>query len=143
VSEGKGKLAKLSQNYTAIVNSMVACYFLSFITKPSDFAPVLTAATGTNYTTQGLLEVGERIMALHRAYNNLCGISRKDDIFVPRQLEPTKEGGNAGKVPDMAVMLDDYYKECGWTTDGKPAKETLESLGLEDVAEDLYGPKAK
>jgi len=143
VSEGKGKLVKLSQNYTAIVNSMVACYFMSFVTKPSDFAPVLTAATGTEYTTQRLLEVGERIMALHRAYNNRCGISRKDDVFVPRQLEPTREGGNAGKVPDMEAMLDDYYKACGWTPDGKPSKETLESLGLEDVAEDLYGPKAK
>ena len=75
VSKGKGNLVKLSQDYTAVVNSMVSCYFMTFILKPSDLAAVLTAATGTKYTARSLLKVGERIMALHRAYNNLCGIT--------------------------------------------------------------------
>jgi aldehyde:ferredoxin oxidoreductase len=143
VSKGKGIVTKLSQDYTAVVNSMVSCYFLTFILKPSDLAAVLTAATGTKYTAKGLLKVGERIMALHRAYNNLCGITRKDDVLAPRQLEPTKEGGNAGKVPDMEVMLKEFYKVSGWTPSGKPSRKTLESLGLRDVARNLYGPKRK
>jgi len=141
VSEGKGKLAKLSQNHSAVANSMVSCYFMIFILTPSDLAAVLAAATGTQYTSQGLLKVGERIMALHRAYNNRCGITRKDDILAPRQLEPTKEGGNAGKVPDMEVMINEFYRESGWTADGKPSRETLEFLGLEEVVLDLYGPR--
>jgi aldehyde:ferredoxin oxidoreductase len=141
VNEGKAKLTKLSQDYTAIVNSMVSCYFITFILKPSDLASVLTAATGTKYTAKTLLKAGERIMALHRAYNNLCGITRKDDVLAPRQLEATKEGGNAGRVPDMEVMLKEFYKESGWTPGGKPSRKTLESLGLKDVARDLYGPK--
>jgi aldehyde:ferredoxin oxidoreductase len=143
VSEGKGKLVKLSQDYTAVVNSMVSCYFITFILKPSDLAAVLSAATGTKYTPQSLLKAGERIMALHRAYNNRCGIGRKDDVLAPRQLEPTQEGGNAGKVPDMEVMLKEFYKESGWTPGGKPSRKTLESLGLKDVARDLYGPSKK
>jgi aldehyde:ferredoxin oxidoreductase len=143
VSEGKGKLVKLSQDYTAVVNSMVSCYFVTFILKPSDLAAVLTAATGTKYTPNSLLKVGERIMALHRAYNNLCGVTRKDDVLAPRQLEPTKEGGNAGRVPDMEVMIKEFYKASGWTPSGKPSRKTLESLGLRDVARDLYGPKRK
>jgi aldehyde:ferredoxin oxidoreductase len=140
-SEGKGKVVKLSQDYTAVVNSMVSCYFLTFILKPSDLASVLSAATGMNYTSQSLLKVGERIMALHRAYNNLCGITRKDDVLAPRQLEPTREGGNAGKVPNMEVMIEEFYKESGWTSTGRPSRKTLESLGLSDVARDLYDPK--
>jgi aldehyde:ferredoxin oxidoreductase len=143
VSEGKGNLVKLSQNFTAVVNSMVSCYFLTFILKPSDLAAVLKAATGTQYTAQDLLRIGERIMALHRAYNNRCGICRQDDVLAPRQLEPTHEGGNAGKVPDMEVMIDEFYKASGWTAEGKPSRETLEFLGLEDVAKDLYGTKRK
>jgi len=143
VSKGKGLLVKLSQDYTAVVNSMVSCYFLTFILKPSDLAAVLTAATGTKYTAKSLLKVGERIMALHRAYNNLCGITRKDDVLAPRQLQPTKEGGNAGKVPDMEVMLKEFYKVSGWTPSGKVSRKTLESLGLRDAARDLYGPKRK
>ncbi len=142
-SEGKGKLVKLSQDFTAVVNSMVSCYFITFILKPSDIAAVLTAATGTAYTAQNLLQAGERIMALHRAYNNRCGVTRKDDVLAPRQVEPTKEGGNAGKVPNMDVMIEDFYKESGWTPEGKPSRETLVSLGLEDVARDLHGPKRK
>ncbi|HSR12922.1 MAG TPA: aldehyde ferredoxin oxidoreductase family protein [Thermodesulfobacteriota bacterium] len=143
VSEGKGNLVKVCQDYTAVVNSMVSCYFLTFILKPSDLAEVLTSATGTKYTAKSLLKVGERIMALHRAYNNLCGITRKDDVLAPRQLEATKEGGNAGKVPDMEVMLKEFYKASGWTPSGKPSRKTLESLGLSDVARDLYGAKKK
>ncbi len=143
VSEGKGKLVKLSQDFTAVVNSMVSCYLLTFVLKPSDLAAVLTAATGTKYTSRGLLRVGERIMALHRAYNNLCGITRQDDVLAPRQLEPTKEGGHAGKVPDMEVLIKDFYKESGWTPSGKPSRKTLESLGLKDIARDLYGPRRK
>ena len=142
-SKGKGLMVKLSQDFTAVVNSMVSCYFVTFILKPSDLAAVLTAATGTKYTAKSLLKVGERIMALHRAYNNRCGITRKDDVLAPRQLEATKEGGNAGKVPDMEVMLKEFYKASGWTPSGKPSRQTLESLGLRDVAKDLYGPKKK
>ncbi len=138
-SEGKGKLVKICQDFTAIVNSMVSCYFLAGILQPSDMAAVLTAATGTGYTADNLLKTGERIMALHRAYNNRCGITRKDDVLAPRQLEPTKEGGNAGRVPDMDVIIEEFYRESGWTADGRPSRETLESLGLPDVIEDLYG----
>jgi hypothetical protein len=29
--------------------------------------------------------------------------------------QATKEGGNAGKVPDMEVMLKEFYKASGWT----------------------------
>jgi aldehyde:ferredoxin oxidoreductase len=142
-SKNKANLVKLSQNYTAVVNSMVSCYFQTFILKPSDLAAVLTAATGTKYTARGLLKTGERIVALQRAYNNLCGITREDDALVSRQLEPTKEGGNAGKVPDMEVMLKEFYKASGWGPGGKPSRKTLESLGLKDVARDLYRPSNK
>jgi aldehyde:ferredoxin oxidoreductase len=140
-SKGKGILTKLAQDQTAIVNSMVSCYFLTFILKPSDLAEVLTAATGIKYTPASLLKIGERIMALHRAYNNLCGITRKDDILPPRSLEATKEGGNAGKIPDMELMLKEFYEASGWTASGKPSRQTLESLGLHDVALDLYSRK--
>ncbi len=66
-----------------------------------------------------------------------------DDVLAPRQLEPTSEGGNAGKIPDMEVMIEEFYRESGWTPEGRPSRETLESLGLDDVARDLHGPKRK
>jgi aldehyde:ferredoxin oxidoreductase len=142
-SKHKGTLAKLWQNYAAVVDSMVSCDLITFILKPSELAAVLTAATGTKYTAKSLLKVAERITALRRAYDNLCGVTRNEDILPPRLLEPTKEGRNAGKVPDMEIMLKEFYKASGWTPSGKPSRKTLEFLGLTDVARDLYGPKKK
>jgi aldehyde:ferredoxin oxidoreductase len=142
-SKNKGTLAKLSQNYTAVVHSLVSCGFITLILKPSELAAVLTAATGTKYTAKSLLKVGERIVALRRAYDNLCGVTPKEDILAPRHLELTQGGGNAGKAPDLEVMLKEYYRVSGWTPSGKPSRNTLESLGLRDVARDLYGPNKK
>jgi len=56
VNEGKGLLAKLCQDFTAVINSMVSCYFVAFTLKPKDLAPVLTSATGIEYTPQSLLK---------------------------------------------------------------------------------------
>ena len=142
-SKNKGTLAKLSQNYAAVANSMVSCHLTTSILKPSDLAAVLTAATGTKFTAKSLLKVGERITALHRAYNNLCGVTRKEDILSPRHLQPIQEEGNAGKAPDMKIMLKEFYKASGWTPSGKPSRKTLESLGLKDVARDLHGPSKR
>jgi aldehyde:ferredoxin oxidoreductase len=142
-SKNKGTVAKLSQNYAAVVDSMVSCDLITFILKPSELAAVLTAATGTKYTDKSLLKVGERIVALRRAYNNRCGVTRNEDILPPRLLEPTKEGRNVGKVSDMEIMLKEFYKASDWTPSGKPSRKTLESLGLTDVARDLYGPNKR
>jgi aldehyde:ferredoxin oxidoreductase len=131
---------KLSQDYT-VVNSMVSCFLLPSFSNMVWLSPY--HGYRCKICPQSLLKAGERIMALHRAYNNLCGISRKDDVLAPRQLEPTKEGGNAGKIPNMDVLIKEFYKESGWTPSGKPSRKTLESLGLKDVARDLYGPKKK
>jgi len=37
-------------------------------------------------------------------------------------------------------MIKDYYKLMGWDEEtGKPRRQTLLKLGLEDVAKDLWG----
>jgi aldehyde:ferredoxin oxidoreductase len=55
-------------------------------------------------------------------------------------LEPYKEGGAAGFVPDLPAMLEAYYEARGWDKgSGKPSKERLMELGLEEVAKDLWG----
>jgi aldehyde:ferredoxin oxidoreductase len=52
-------------------------------------------------------------------------------------LEPYKEGGAAGFVPDLPAMLETYYEARGWDKiSGKPSKEKLIELGLEFVIGD-------
>jgi aldehyde:ferredoxin oxidoreductase len=138
-NESKSQIARLAQNWAHIVDSMVICYFAGFTLDPSDLAALLNHATGTELTPQDLLVIGDRINALHRAYNYRCGIRREDDTLPVRSLTPLAEGGAAGKVPDLEYQLEEYYKVRRWEPDGKPSRDSLVELGLADVARDLYG----
>ena len=66
-------------------------------------------------------------------YNVREGISRKDDTLPPRIATLARpDGGAAGKVPPLGIMLHDYYEYRGWDEFGIPMPETLRRLGLED-----------
>ena len=68
------------------------------------------------------------------------GLTRANDKLPRALLEPYKEGGSAGFVPEFDSMLDAYYRARGWDTEtGKPSREKLLELGLEGVAKDLWG----
>ena len=136
--DNKAHIARLAQDWAHIVNSMVVCYFAGFNLHPSDLAALLNQATGTSLTPDDLITIGDRINALHRAYNYRCGIRRADDWLPKRSLMPLAEGGAAGKVPDLGRQLEEYYKERRWEPDGKPSLAALLDLGLADVAKDLY-----
>jgi aldehyde:ferredoxin oxidoreductase len=42
-------------------------------------------------------------------------------------------------MPHWDSMVDAYYKRMGWDREtGKPLPETLQNLGLDDVAGDLW-----
>jgi aldehyde:ferredoxin oxidoreductase len=136
--EGKGKMARLAQNWSHLLDSMVLCYFASFTLKPSDLAALLNAATGFDYTINELNQIGDRINALYRAYNYRCGIRRQDDALPARVLEPLAEGGTGGKVPDLEAQLNEFYAIREWEPDGRPAYALLMNLGLPEAARDLY-----
>ena len=82
-------------------------------------------------------------MNLERAFNIRHGLTPEDDYNVsPRLLEAPKDGRAAGKPvePYMRGMIDEYYRLMGWDIKtGKPLQETLERLGLNDVARDMWG----
>jgi aldehyde:ferredoxin oxidoreductase len=55
-------------------------------------------------------------------------------------LEPYAEGGAEGYVIPFDEMIKAFYAARGWDPGtGRPTKEKLLSLGLEDVARDLWG----
>ncbi|MFP4148739.1 MAG: aldehyde ferredoxin oxidoreductase C-terminal domain-containing protein, partial [Nitriliruptoraceae bacterium] len=84
-------------------------------------------------TEGGLRTVGERIWTLTRLFNVREGISRADDELPPTLREPLDSGPNAGQAVDrerFEAMLDAYYRRRGWGADGRPARPTVERLGL-------------
>jgi len=135
--EGKGLAAKAAQSHTAVINSLVACLFASLGLQPSVIGFLMGTCTGQSYTAQEIVNLGDRIINLMRVYNLRAGITGADDRLPPRLLEPTREGGHAGKVPDIAYQVQDYYRIAGWNEKGVPTPERLKNLGLEDLIADL------
>lgn len=105
----------------------------------SEFARMLTAATGVNFTAEGLLKVGERIYNVQRAFNSKCGLTRADDNHPDFFFET--------RAPHAPIVLnretfeglkDRYYELRGWDVKtGHPTREKLEELNLKEIAADL------
>jgi aldehyde:ferredoxin oxidoreductase len=103
----------------------------------------LKAASGLDFSPENIDELGDRFYALMRAY----WVREKDDwtreMDIPPArwfLEPFSQGDLKGASldkPQYEQMLSWYYELRGWDENGVPKMETLEKLGLQDVAEDL------
>jgi aldehyde:ferredoxin oxidoreductase len=130
-SEGKAGLVKAFQDATAAVDSAGLCVFTTFAWTMDDIAPQVDAACDGNWTTEKMMEVGERIWNMEREFNAKAGLTGADDTLPQRLL---KEGANAGpaegKVNELDKMLPEYYQARGWSADGTVTAETHQKFGL-------------
>jgi aldehyde:ferredoxin oxidoreductase len=100
----------------------------------------LQAARGEDMSQEELFALGDRIYALIRSYwvRENRRWSREMDYPPSRWFEePLGEGDLKGYKLDRArydEMLSRYYEIRGWDENGIPRRETLEALGLADVA---------
>lgn len=107
------------------------------------FGKLLVAARGIEQLADNdyLMEVGNRIYALERAFNVREGFGRKQDTLPKRMLaEPlhTREAPGEGQVVrNLDKFLDRYYGLRGWTKAGVPTAKKLKELGIGDVAADM------
>jgi len=106
-----------------------------------DILPDLyTAATGWTLTRDNLLHTAARVVNVERAHNCRLGLTAADDTLPPRFTEdPMPEGPSKGQVYDiLEPMKEAWYTVQGWNPEtGIPQRETLEKLGLGDIADDL------
>ncbi len=130
-SDGKAGLVKAFQDATAAFDSAGICIFTSFAWTLDDVAPQIDAACEGEWTTERLVEVGERIWNLERQFNMQAGFTGKDDNLPQRLLkDAAKTGPAAGLTSQLDKMLPEYYQARGWTPEGVPSNETLERLGV-------------
>ena len=130
-TDGKAGLVKAFQDVTAAWDSTGLCLFTSFAWTLDNVAPQLDAACEGEWTSDRLLEAGERIWNLERDFNAKAGFTAADDTLPPRLLEERAKTGPAeGKVAGLAEMLPEYYQERGWTAGGQITDETRSRLGL-------------
>jgi aldehyde:ferredoxin oxidoreductase len=136
--KGKGLLVKTIQDNRAYVDSLGLCTVVRGSMNFSDHptGEVMKAVTGYDFTPE-LLEIGERIYSFERVILNREGLSRKDDQMPERIIKEAIPSGPAeGRMltEDMyAEMLDEYYAERGWDSNGVVKRETIEALGLSDL----------
>ena len=105
-----------------------------------DLADLLSQASGLSFTEKDFERATERILSLERAFNVREGFSRNEDTLPPRMWEPVAGGPKKGFKLEKELFeqaLKQYYELHGWNEEGIPTPETLESLNLKFVGEEL------
>ncbi|NIM45093.1 MAG: aldehyde ferredoxin oxidoreductase [Nitrososphaeria archaeon] len=140
--EGKAKVTKIHQDLCTAVDALGVCKFAIFFCgmSLSQVEDMFNAATGWNLTWDDLLQAGERIWYLERAFNIRMGVTRKDDSLPERFLkEAVPDGAVKGETVNLKPMLKEYYELRGFDETGRPKTEKLRNLDLDYVVPLLYG----
>jgi aldehyde:ferredoxin oxidoreductase len=137
----KVRLAVYETDWAMLENCLGLCMFINY--SKEQLRDTIQGITGWNSSIFELMKVGERAMAMARAFNYRQGLTAQDDVMHWRFSTPLKSGPNEGaKVPaeDMVRALDLYYEMRGWGKEtGAPTAGKLHELGVGWVAELLYG----
>ena len=132
VTTDKAAWAKTFQDLTAVIDSMGHCLFTSFAMGAPEYTDLLNAATGTTWTVEEVLNIGDRIYNIERMFNKSAGMKPEDDRLPKRLLEePVSDGPSEGMVSQLPLTLPQYYEARGWVN-AFPTDETLKKLGLDE-----------
>jgi aldehyde:ferredoxin oxidoreductase len=135
----KAKNVAIHQDWRTISNSLVSCIFANV--PPESILDLVNAACGLDFSLQELLLAGKRGWNLKRVINNRLGLTRENDKLPKGLIQPYSDhpSGADDYAPDFENMIAAYYDVRGWDSiTGYPKKETLISLGLEWLVEDLW-----
>jgi aldehyde:ferredoxin oxidoreductase len=98
------------------------------------------AITGWDVTLWELMQVGERRLAMLRAFNAREGVGAEADTAPPKLFVPLQGGATDGVAiapEEMEQAKALYYQMVGWDEEGRPTRAKLDELGLGWVAEQL------
>ena len=141
LTEGKAAMTKASRERRVLADSAILCIFPEGALSAETTAELLNATTGFSWTPDDLYRIGERGSNIERAFNVREGLRRSWDTL-PRRLltESVKSGPTKGQIVELDILLDDFYKLCGWDLKtGIPLPEKLKEVGLDRIAQDMAG----
>jgi aldehyde:ferredoxin oxidoreductase len=128
-----------------VVNAAGLCIIgIGFGAGPDKVTGFLNAVTGLNYTVDEVLKAGDRIGIIRHAFNLREGINELNWTPHPRITgePPQTEGPLAGVTIDQKAQIYYFLGALDWdpiTT--KPNKNRLLSLGMKELAEELWPPR--
>ena len=109
---GKAAIVARHQHWRTVCNSLVMCFFA--VVPPQTVLELTNAALGFHWSMEKLLRAGERAWNLKRMINLRLGLTPADEKLPKLLLEPLPDGGQEGHVPDVELLLDEYYAASGW-----------------------------
>ncbi len=149
VDEKRGALAKDSEEYAAVYDTLPLCKFIRrCFTGKADragawpvIAKLINATTGWDMGYDDVDMIGVHCITIKKAFNIREGWTRKDDHLPWRtQHEAMTKGKSANCMvteKELEYMKDQYYEAKGWTKKGLIPKEQLVKLGMEDLAKEI------
>lgn len=139
--KGKGRLIKWSEDQRAVADSLETCKFIvrTGLIYPKFQAEFYNAVTGEEASPEVMMEAGDRINTIERAFNVRQGLTPADDTLSHRFLNvPVTSGPAKGRVNNLKPMLEEYYEARHWNLEtGYPSETRLKELKLGWVAEEL------
>ena len=136
---GQEKAANVArhQDWRTLYNSLVVCIFANV--SPEMLKDLINSACGLDWDLETMLRCGERGWNLKRVINNRLGLTSANDKLPKALLQPFGEGGSAGYVIPFDEMISAYYTARSWDPEtGRPKKEKLAALELDDVVDGLW-----
>jgi aldehyde:ferredoxin oxidoreductase len=129
-SKGKALTVKKMQDMMEVYDLLMVCKYVSSAgLSLTQIATFFELVTGKRMSVNDFMKIGERSFTLKRVLNRKWGASSRDDDLPKRLLEP-QNGGTQQHVPDLGLMLKEYYEIRGWMPDGEPSEEKLKELEI-------------
>jgi len=135
-SEGRAKLNVASQDYGMFFSSCaVFCNLGASPLNATQAVSMVNHATGFDYAIEDVMKIGRKVWYMKRGLTNLFGARASEDKLPKRLMTPMAEGPTEGSVPDMDLMLKEFYEMRGFDESGVPGSDVLNELGLGKLAE--------
>jgi aldehyde:ferredoxin oxidoreductase len=140
--KGRGEPHKTGVAITQAYNAAGICMIVigDAYVHINDLIEAFRTVTGWDFTKEEMIKTGVRIETMKQAFNAREGIKtpwKHHDRMIGRP--PKKVGPRAGETLDPEELSKEYYEAMGWDTKtGKPGKQALLDLGLDDVAKVLW-----
>ena len=133
---GKAGMVKTARDFRAFLDSAIYCAFIGVAVDLELGARLVSAATGLEFDAGQAIKLGERCSCLERIYNNRAGVGRAEDTLPPRLLYEELPSGFPGMprlADELEIMKDEFYRECGWDSNGKLDSSKVKELGLDEL----------
>jgi aldehyde:ferredoxin oxidoreductase len=139
---GRGRAHKVGSCFQHALMCCGVCLFVNMTYPHKDvIAEFMRAVTGWDIDTDELVVTGERIANIRQAFNQREGIDLQRYRLPERACgrPPHSQGPLAGVTVDKGIMVKEFLEEMDWDlVTGKPSRNKLLELGLDDVARVLY-----